>query len=1175
MSRCFAVALAVAVLVAGSAYGATVSVPSAWTSSGFWVDSGVSVTRGDSIHVTANGVLSTIDGVWCGPEGYPSSVLSWFDQWLNPNSLGNGSPDPAAGGVPPVTDHYYALIGYIGQQPLPLSLYGNCSREDRLLFVSRMVLLGSNVTVKAPSSGKLWLGINTDAYAGNLTNDKGQLTVTVDDIPHNAEIRAAVDDFQWIWLNPGVLSGDGTSDPSYLGTYQSLSVPCSYPISLKDGINTILIRATNAGSWTTGNPAGFIARILYDNDTLSCTNASWEYSLDENPTVSGNWQSPSTELYSWDNTAGWPWPTTDAIRAAFSGSDAKWIWNTSLQQPSLIWFRTQVYVPTYDADNGHYYAVVPVEGGIDWQSAAIKAQNMQYKGMIGHMATITSPSESNFIQQNFQAEGYWLGGYQISKDNEPSGNWAWITGEDWDYTNWRSDQPDNTVNTEDRLQLLGPNGAWNDNTSETKQPGFVVEFDSLANVSSPVYNPANGHYYQMVSTPRGTEWYGAEAAAERTVFNGAPGHLAAVTDPSELEFIASRFPGADGFWLGGYQPAVGTANATTGWRWVTGEPMTYTAWMTGCPTAATGEDDNWANGIALRLPDGKWQDDLTGKARPGYIVEYDGWRPGPVLNPSNGHYYQVISAPGGIDWYDAEAEAETITCCGAQGHLVTLTSAEENNFVSALAPISSGFWIGGYQPDNISEPAGGWQWTNGESWTYTNWDQYEPNDTYGFEDGAELRLNGKWNDRQRTDASVSGYIVEFEPEPVFVDNFDDNIMNPLMWKSEAGTGTTISEASGKLQITYSSKVPGPEYDAAYKSVRQIRGDFDMQVDYQLLNWSIGNGVRVGLIPTWWDVERGSLGLNEIYAANSYSSPVFTLNTTDTSGKLRIKRSGSVISSYFLNQGEWKLIQSHDFGENGLIDLPWFALSAWTHDYAFAGTVVTVAFDNFVLRQGELFPALSNSASIGDVRKLQDGCVVTINNAAVTAATRQIAGAAFIEDEQRCSGIKLITTQTLNIGQRVSLTGTLRRTNGEWQIDTPSISLIEAGLPIEPLGMTTKCLANDPAENLQYQGVNTTGLLVRTYGKVTGVVSEDRIAYIDDGSGRTDGLSSFTGLRVRVPAGAELPTEGDRVIVTGISRVEKKTLASDAYVNGTLRLKGSVIYVPSLWPRTTNDLITLD
>jgi hypothetical protein len=43
----------------------------------------------------------------------------------------------------------------------------------------------------------------------------------------------------------------------------------------------------------------------------------------------------------------------------------------------------------------------------------------------------------------------------------------------------------------------------------------------------------------------------------------------------------------------------------------------------------------------------------------------------------NGHYYEVVSAPG-VGWMNAEQYALTMYYNGLEGHLVIITSADEN-----------------------------------------------------------------------------------------------------------------------------------------------------------------------------------------------------------------------------------------------------------------------------------------------------------------------------------------------------------------------------------------------------------------------------------------------------------------------------------------------------------------
>src|SRR5512133_3161391 len=88
----------------------------------------------------------------------------------------------------------------------------------------------------------------------------------------------------------------------------------------------------------------------------------------------------------------------------------------------------------------------------------------------------------------------------------------------------------------------------------------------------------------------------------------------------------------------------------------------------------------------------------------------------PIANPGNGHYYDVIPAPG-ITWQDARAAALSQSFLGLQGHLATITSADEHGYVNLAIQQNGGgeMWAGGYQnPENETNPQAGWTWVNGE-----------------------------------------------------------------------------------------------------------------------------------------------------------------------------------------------------------------------------------------------------------------------------------------------------------------------------------------------------------------------------------------------------------------------------------------------------------------------------
>jgi hypothetical protein len=140
-----------------------------------------------------------------------------------------------------------------------------------------------------------------------------------------------------------------------------------------------------------------------------------------------------------------------------------------------------------------------------------------------------------------------------------------------------------------------------------------------------------------------------------------------------------------------------------------------------------------------------------------------------------GHYYEIVTSPG-IDWLSAESAAEALSFLGAQGHLATITSLEEDEFLDALRGSITDLWVGGFQS------AGGgsgdnWQWIHGEGSfpgdnlgpVYANWQVSEPNDFYGPASEQYLTIGHGgvfgWNDEGSL-GNVSGFVVEYSvPEP--------------------------------------------------------------------------------------------------------------------------------------------------------------------------------------------------------------------------------------------------------------------------------------------------------------------------------------------------------------------------------------------------------------------------
>ncbi len=133
-----------------------------------------------------------------------------------------------------------------------------------------------------------------------------------------------------------------------------------------------------------------------------------------------------------------------------------------------------------------------------------------------------------------------------------------------------------------------------------------------------------------------------------------------------------------------------------------------------------------------------------------------------VTFATNGHSYEALDTR--LSWADAQAEAVL-----RGGHLVTITSAAEQAFVVAN--------FGGVRRFiglNDISTEGTFEWVTGETFSYSNWDIGEPNNSNNGgrslgENVAELRVNGFWNDVPDAlggDPFLLASVIEYSvPEP--------------------------------------------------------------------------------------------------------------------------------------------------------------------------------------------------------------------------------------------------------------------------------------------------------------------------------------------------------------------------------------------------------------------------
>ncbi len=153
-----------------------------------------------------------------------------------------------------------------------------------------------------------------------------------------------------------------------------------------------------------------------------------------------------------------------------------------------------------------------------------------------------------------------------------------------------------------------------------------------------VYNPVNGHLYEVVPAPDEEEgegegsgsidWVSARIAAENRSLDGLQGYLVTITSEAENQFIKDRV-NTDS-WIGASDDEEEGV-----WKWVTGPEAGQQFWQgLGNGQQIGGRYNNWASGEPNDVGgencgefyadnDGKWNDlSCEGAGLASYIVEY-------------------------------------------------------------------------------------------------------------------------------------------------------------------------------------------------------------------------------------------------------------------------------------------------------------------------------------------------------------------------------------------------------------------------------------------------------------------------------------------------------------------------------------------------------------------------
>ena len=402
--------------------------------------------------------------------------------------------------------------------------------------------------------------------------------------------------------------------------------------------------------------------------------------------------------------------------------------------------------------NNHIYSIYDVR--MDWMSAEAMAEN---KG--GHLIIITSQEEQTIVKELLEYGNlaqYWIGCNSAvdGEENERLGDWIWVTGEQFNYSNWHEGEPNNGNGAGNEFYGgVYSNGTWNDFSKNAKNIGYIMETEISGEPAASTEK--DGHYYYLYDNE--VDWHGAKAFCE-----AMGGYLMTITDSKE-QAIAEELKSKGSSDFEGY--FIGAVNKDDGktWKWVTGEDWSYTNWDDSQPDTFNGTEH-----YAEIWKAGKWndRDSYNNGSKDGFILEIEKDDTYTAKEEYNGNTYLRIDKS--LSWEDAKKYCELLG-----GHLATIADEDEQEVIEDLLSrgvdtLRSAYALGGTDADS----EGNWKWITDEPFNYENWDNGEPNNGSTNPRGEQNYLSiyaksdafGLWDDNWNFSENPYdiGFICEIE-----------------------------------------------------------------------------------------------------------------------------------------------------------------------------------------------------------------------------------------------------------------------------------------------------------------------------------------------------------------------------------------------------------------------------
>jgi len=193
--------------------------------------------------------------------------------------------------------------------------------------------------------------------------------------------------------------------------------------------------------------------------------------------------------------------------------------------------------------------------------------------------------------------------------------------------------------------------------------------------------------------------------------------------------------------------------------------------------------------------------------------------------------------------------------------------------------------------------------------------------------------------------TVAGRAFAIEQAVLFLACRLADIADVSRWRVQTGPSPGTVRVSGQ-QVEL--RVVSGQVQAGIASPCALQGDFDVQVDYALINWPAGNTYGLRLLGRVGGAV--SLAINRtpsnysLYLDSTLIPP--NIPTTDTRGQLRLARTGASIAGFYSTASGWTRLAAADVGTG-----PTSFVLDLSSGIASTPSETVITFNNFRINSG--------------------------------------------------------------------------------------------------------------------------------------------------------------------------------------------------------------------------------